>query len=89
MSDVVVGYPFNTIGSEMNHGPFWYNDDDAWGAWLDEIAEAIAEHDPWALLVMRPDMDMVIVDVLDGWSDRVKRFNGRTVWLLRPVGWES
>ena len=87
-ADVVGGYPFNTVGSPLTHGPFWATDETAWDAWLDQIAEAIAEHDPWALLVERPDCDKVIVDVLDGWSDRVRRFNGRTVWLLRPVGWE-
>lgn len=85
--DVVAGHPFNTVGSEMNYGPFDYTDRAAWAEWLIRIGRAAEEHDAWGLLVQRPDTDMILVDLQSGWADRVHAFNGRTVWLLRPVGW--
>lgn len=61
-----------------------YDDSAAWDGWFRRIRAAIQRDDPWALLVMRPDGDLRIVDVLDGWPDRVKSWNGRTVWLINP-----
>lgn len=80
---------FVTSGETLDSSEFWYEDEAAWRSWLNEIEGAIREHDPWALLVMRPDCDQILVDVLDGWRDRIKRFNGRTVRLVQPDGWES
>lgn len=78
-----------TFEAPIRSGEFWYSDAEAWSRWLDRVEELVADSDAWALLVERPDMDMVVVDVLDGWRDRVKKFNGRAVRLLRPDGWES
>jgi hypothetical protein len=83
-----VSHPFDTVGAEMNHGPFDYTDRAAWAQWLARIGQAAEEHNAWGLLVMRPDMDMILVDLGPGWADRVHAFNGRTVWCLAPVGWE-
>lgn len=71
------------IVADLDSGEFWYDDADAWLRWLDRIDAAIREHDAWALLVQRPDTDQVVIDVLAGWRERVKRFNGRRVQMLR------
>jgi hypothetical protein len=68
--------------SWVEAGEFWIHDGEAWARWLDTIDSLIREHDAWALLVRRPDTDVVIVDVLEGWRARVRRWNGRAVRLL-------
>lgn len=82
----VAGSPllFESV-QRLEAGEFWASDEEAWERWLDRIAGAVDEADAWGLLVQRPDADSVIVDVLDGWRVRVRRFNGRQVDLLRPT----
>ena len=73
------------VVEELDSGEFWYSDIDAWGRWLDEVDASIRYHDAWALLAMRPNTDVVIIDVFEGWRDRMRRFNARSVRVLRKV----
>lgn len=66
-------------------GEFWGDDDEAWAAWLDEVDVLIGYNDVWALLVSSPDGKVHVVDVLDGWHNRVRRLNGRAIRFIYPA----
>ena len=61
-----------------------------WGDYIDRIMEAADERGAWGLLGRRPNMDLLLFDLQEGWRLGLRAKNCRSVKLVAPPrGWDS
>jgi len=75
----------HVVGEPLEFPPdTWRTDPTARTNWLEDLREAVSEHDPWALLGQRPDGDVFVFGSSSGDTEQCAAWATR-VWMMFPV----